>query len=106
MTQKGEMTGEIWERFGRDWKHLSHVRTPVNKGLLAIMGEMEEKKLTYNDIPTGYPLCFNNNCQLRDKCMHYQACLLRPDGRTSGPAIYPDAWKDGECQMIKCYPNK
>jgi len=23
---------------------------------------MEEKELTYKDVPTGYPLCFNDEC--------------------------------------------
>ena len=33
---------------------------------------MEEKELKAEDIPWGYPLCFNNECADKDKCMHYQ----------------------------------
>ena len=36
---KGEMTGEIWERFRRDQRHLSHAQPPMNKGFLKQLGE-------------------------------------------------------------------
>jgi hypothetical protein len=32
--------------------------------------------------------------------MHYQASLLNPSERTSGPAVYPTAWASGECQRF------
>ena len=51
------------------------------KSMLGIM----EKRLEYKNIPYGYELCFNENCQLRDNCMHYQAYLLKPDERLVGP---------------------
>ena len=53
------------------------------------------------DIPWGYDCCFNANCQLRDKCLHYQAYLLRTDERAFGPAIYPDALKNGACKYFR-----
>lgn len=52
---------------------------------------MEEKKLTYKDIPWGYPLCFNNECAEKERCMHYQAMLLSPKDRHSGSAVFPTA---------------
>ena len=64
---------------------------------------MEEKKLTYQDIPTGYPLCFNEKCTKKTCCMHYQAKMLLPERPLHGPAIYPTAWQDGEC---KCFCEK
>ena len=33
MSQMGKMTGEIWERYGRDSRHLSHALSPLYKGL-------------------------------------------------------------------------
>ena len=33
MSQTGEMTGEIWEGYGRDSKHLSRALSPLYKGL-------------------------------------------------------------------------
>ena len=62
-----------------------------------MLGVME-KQLESKDIPYGYALCFNEECQLRDTCLHYQAYLLKSADRLGGPAIYPDAWKSGQCQ--------
>ena len=56
--------------------------------------EMEEKELKAEDIPKGYPLCFNNECADKDRCMHYQARLLMPKERYYGAAVYPTAWED------------
>lgn len=64
---------------------------------------MEEKKLTYNDIPMGYPLCFNDECAKKACCMHYQARMLMPENRYYGSAIYPTAWQNDEC---KCFCEK
>ena len=57
-----------------------------------------EKELEIKDIPSKYKLCFNEACQLRDNCMHYQAYLRKPETVLAGPAIYPDAWKNGQCE--------
>ena len=62
---------------------------------------MDNKELTYKDIPMGYPLCFNNECAKKDCCMHYQARLLLPEGRHYGPAIYPTAWQEGNCNYFR-----
>ena len=56
-----------------------------------------KKELEYKNIPYGYEHCFNEDCQLRDKCMHYQVYLLKPDERLVGPTVYPSAWKSGKC---------
>ena len=64
---------------------------------------MEEKELKAKDIPMGYPLCFNEGCAEKGKCMHYQARLLMPEGRYYGSAVFPLAWKDGKC---KCFNEK
>ena len=64
---------------------------------------MNEKKLTYKDVPVGYSLCFNDECARKDSCMHYQARLLMPEERYYGPAVFPTAWQDGEC---KCFREK
>ncbi len=62
---------------------------------------MNEKKITYQDIPAGYPLCFNDDCSKKASCMHYQAWLLIPEDRQHGAAVYPTAWKDGECNYYR-----
>ena len=63
---------------------------------------MEEKELTYKDIPWGYPLCFNNDCTEKEQCMHYQARLLMPEEhRPYGSAVYPTAWHGGTCKLFR-----
>ena len=64
---------------------------------------MEEKELKANDIPCGYPLCFNNACGKKDTCMHYQAMLLKRGECSYGSAVYPTAWQNGKCE---CYREK
>ena len=64
-----------------------------------MLGVMK-KQLDINRIPWGYELCFNADCQLREKCLRYQAYLLKPAERLGGPAVYPDAWKNGECSRF------
>ena len=63
--------------------------------------DMEERELKAKDIPWGYPLCFNNECADKDRCMHYQARLLMPKDRHHGSAVYPTAWQDGECNYFR-----
>ena len=65
--------------------------------------DMEERELKAEDIPWGYPLCFNNECADNDRCMHYQAWLVMPKDRNSGSAVYPTAWEDGPC---RCFCEK
>ena len=62
---------------------------------------MEEKKLTYQDVPSGYPLCFNDECSKKVSCMHYQARLLLPEDRHHGPTIYPTVWQKDGCEYFR-----
>ena len=59
-----------------------------------------KKELDYTKFPSEYELCFNNDCQLRDRCLHHQAYLLQPKKRLGGPAVYPEAWQDGQCRRF------
>ena len=60
-----------------------------------------EKRLESKNIPWGFELCFNADCPLREKCLHYQAYLLKPAVRLGGPAVNPDAWKSGHCRSFR-----
>ena len=62
------------------------------------MLSLNEKILESKNIPWGYAVCFNETCQLREKCMHYQAYLLQPKDQLSEHAMLPSAWQDGPCQ--------
>ena len=58
---------------------------------------MKDQELRANEVPDGYPLCFNDACGMKNTCMHHQAMLLKQGERTKGPAIYPTAWQNGAC---------
>ena len=64
---------------------------------------MKDIKLNVKDIPSGYALCFNSDCAEKDKCLHYQAKLLKAENCYKGQAVYPAAWQDGKCS---CYNEK
>ena len=65
---------------------------------------MEEIELKAKDIPWGYAQCFNDACNHKDTCMHYQAWLLsNQKNRFIGKAVYPSAWQGGDC---RCYCEK
>ena len=59
-----------------------------------------EKKLEMKNIPWGYELCFNDNCQQREKCLHYLARQVQTKEQLGGPAVYPAAWKSGACKRF------
>ena len=63
---------------------------------------MENIELKSKDIPGGYALCFNSDCDKKESCMHYQAQLVAEE-RDKGSAVYPSAWQDGKCS---CYKEK
>ena len=66
---------------------------------------MEQRKLIFQDAPWGYQLCFNSKCPKADECLHYQVGLLAPSTKTKGAAIYPAAWKNGDCPHYRsCQP--
>ena len=59
-----------------------------------------KKELEIKNIPWGYELCFNDNCQQREKCLHYLARQMQTEERLSGPAVYPAAWASGACRRF------
>ena len=62
---------------------------------------MEEKKLVYEDAPWNYPVCFNSECKKCDLCMHYLIGQLVPEDYHTGNAVYPSAWKGGDCLCFR-----
>ena len=64
---------------------------------------MDNNELKAKDIPSGYALCFNSDCEKKDCCLHYLAQQLVGDEYNKGQAVYPAAWKDGKC---RCYHEK
>ena len=55
-----------------------------------------------HDVPPGWQLCFNHNCQRREACLRYVTGCQLPPKRDWGPAIYPTALKaDGQCRWYR-----
>lgn len=69
------------------------------------MTTMNENTFDYTKIPQGYAYCFNRECPLHAHCMHYLAGQHAPAGRLVGPAVYPWALHDGQCELYReCHP--
>ncbi len=58
---------------------------------------MEKLKLTWEMVPKGWALCFNQECPLRDTCLRYQAGQLAPENMTVARCVMPRALSDGHC---------
>lgn len=59
-----------------------------------------EKQQELKNIPSGYAVCFNGDCQQRDRCLHYLAYVQNSPERLKGPAVLPAAWAGGHCQCF------
>ena len=65
---------------------------------------MEGKKLTYQDVPMGYPLCFNDECALADECLHRLAARSGRQKNELVTAVNPARSSGESCRYYK--PNK
>ena len=64
-----------------------------------------EKSQFYSSIPFDYPRCFNQQCPMLERCLHYQAGTSVPADRLYGSAVYPHALHDGQCDLFReCQP--
>lgn len=59
------------------------------------------KNFSFNEVPEGYHLCFNSECDRHDDCIRYMAGQHLPSVVMGGPAVYPNAWKGGVCPYFK-----
>ena len=60
-----------------------------------------KKKFKFDEVPEGYLLCFNAECDKHDDCLRYLAGQHVPPVVMGGPAVYPNAYKDGICPYFK-----
>ena len=66
---------------------------------------MNEMEFDYRNVPADYELCFNQQCPLHEHCMHYVVAQQVSHVRPAGPAVYPWALRDGQCEMYReCVP--
>lgn len=59
------------------------------------------KKFSFRDVPDGYHLCFNTECEKHADCIRYLAGKHLPTIVMGGPCVYPNAWKGGSCPYFK-----
>ena len=63
------------------------------------MGKNEnELTFNYEFTPSFWENCFNHACPKANACLRHLAGMNVPDGMTHGPAIYPDSYKDENCE--------
>lgn len=53
--------------------------------------------LKWDMVPERWPLCFNQNCQLHEACLRYQAGLLAPQSLTIAQCVTPRAVTNERC---------
>ena len=59
------------------------------------------KEIDFTTVPVSFRLCFNSQCPMSDRCLHYQTGLQLPPARTAGEAVYPNALSDGQCHYFR-----
>ena len=57
--------------------------------------------LDWSLVPTTWRQCFYSDCPKHEVCSHYFTGQRVPDGIVSGPAVYPNACKGGNCEFFK-----
>lgn len=55
----------------------------------------------FSDVPTSWTLCFCEGCPRHAECLRYAAGQLVPDDLTWGNAVYPSAYRKGQCRHFK-----
>lgn len=64
---------------------------------------MNKIEFDIRKMPADYALCFNKQCPLHEHCVHYVVGQQAPRIRPFGPAVYPWALSDGQCEMYREY---
>ena len=57
--------------------------------------------INIEDVPASWKYCFCEGCPQHDDCLRFQTGLLVPDKLTWGTAVYPTAYKNGDCPHFK-----
>lgn len=56
-----------------------------------------DKDFDFKQIPHYWPLCYLSDCDRKEECMRYQACLQAPDKTLHRPCVLPTALKRTSC---------
>ena len=55
----------------------------------------------FDEVPNGWQLCFCDGCPRHADCLRYVAGQQVPDSLTWGNAVYPSAYRNGNCRHFK-----
>ena len=59
------------------------------------------KKYDSSQISPSWLYCFNAQCPMHDSCLRFQSALEMPENKVNGPAVYPNAFKNGQCRFYR-----
>lgn len=60
--------------------------------------ELLKKLVAGKGLPYGWCYCFHEQCQRKEECVRWLSCQYLSEKETHGNAIYPNAWRGGECK--------
>lgn len=63
--------------------------------------EMLKKAMAGKGLPYGWTYCFNEQCVVKDECVRFLSTRFLSEKRHSGNAVFPSAWRNGNCQYYE-----
>ena len=63
--------------------------------------EMLKKAMAGKGLPYGWTYCFNEQCVVKDECVRFLSTRFLSGKRHSGTAVFPSAWRNGNCQYYE-----
>lgn len=63
--------------------------------------EMLKKAMAGKGLPYGWIYCFNEQCVVKDECVRFLSTRFLSEKRHSGNAVFPSAWRNGNCQYYE-----
>lgn len=63
--------------------------------------EMLKKAMAGKSLPYGWIYCFNEQCVVKDECVRFLSTRFLSEKRHSGKAVFPSAWRNGNCQYYE-----
>lgn len=55
----------------------------------------------FDEVPPSWRFCFCSGCPKHEECLRYQLGLHVPESMTWGSAVFPTAYKNGDCRHFK-----
>ena len=65
------------------------------------MAKIKDIEYNENDVPASWRYCFCEECDRHEDCLRFQTGWQVPEDRTWGNAVFPTAYRRGECPHFK-----